>query len=134
MFLQVVSILTMALLVVAVIKIIHSFMFRKKLSVINPDYLSSEIAKHQKMKHQILLIFENGYWEIKEEEHSKEWSMGGGTQNFVDLDTDIDNKRFKQFMGEPLKRDKEGHHDLRIIKEIELKESTHIDEILKLKI
>ena len=134
MFLQILSIFTVVLLVLAVLKIMHSFIFRKKVSVVKPDFLTSEISKHQRMKNQVLLIFEDGYWEIKEEEHSKEWSMAGGTQSFVDLDTDIDNKRYHQFMGNRLERDKEGHHSLRIVKEIELNSSTHIDEILNMKI
>ncbi|MCB0279798.1 MAG: hypothetical protein KDD94_09865, partial [Calditrichaeota bacterium] len=92
MLLQILSIITLALLAIAIIKIVHSFIFRKKVSPVKTDFLSSEISKHQHLKNQVLLIFEDGYWEIKEEQHSKEWSMSGGSQSFVDLDTDINDK------------------------------------------
>jgi len=113
--------------------VLKSVFFKKKVHLVAPDVFRDETSKAKKYDNQILVVFNNGYWEIKEEVVTKEWSADTGSQTFVDFDTDIDDDRYQSFMNDALERDQEGEHPLKIVKELELKNDFDADEYLKLK-
>jgi hypothetical protein len=128
------SLFTLAILVIAVIKIMFSFIIKKKITIINEDQFRDEINKLKHFENQVLFLFENGYWEIKEATVSKEWSQNLGTQTIIDIDPDIDTRRYKKMMGEPLQKDEYGDHGIKILKEIDLSKDHDPEHLLALKI
>lgn len=134
MTLQIISVITMLILVIAVIRIMLSFMIKKKISIKNEEQFKKEIDELKHFENQVLFLFANGYWEIKEAVVSKEWSAQGGTQTIIDIDSDIDARRYKKLMGEALEKDEYGEHGIKIIKEIDLSKDHDPEHLLALKI
>ena len=131
--LQIFTFVCMAFITFAILKIAKSFLFKKKVELAQPDQFISEINIAKNEENQILVVFNDGYWEIKEETVTKEWSAEAGSQTFVDFDLDIDDKRYKSFMDKQLSRDEEGEHSLKVVKELELETTLDAETILHLK-
>jgi hypothetical protein len=134
MILQIATFVILAIFVFAIIKVFSSFIFKKKIELVKHDIFEKELNEALAMENQVLVVFENGYWEIKEETTTTEWSATVGTVTTIDFDTDINDKRYKKFMGKSLVRDHEGEHELQIIKEFELNDSVSKEELLAFKI
>ena len=133
MAIQVFTIVVIAFFAFAILKVLTSFLFKKKISLARPEEFISEINAAKNKENQILVVYDKGYWEIKEETVSKEWSAEGGTQTFVDFDVDIDDTRYYSFMNKTLVRDEEGEHKVKVLKEIELSKATDAETFLKMK-
>ncbi len=133
MTLQFFTILCLAFLIVAILMVIKSFVFKKKIQIVNPEQFIYETNEAKNSKNKILVVFNNGYWEIKEEVVSKEWSAEAGAQTFVDFDLEINDSRYKQLMNSDLNRDKFGEHSLKVIKEVELFNTFIPEDALRLK-
>jgi hypothetical protein len=127
-------ILAIGLLIFGFLKIVTSFLFRKKVELIRPDLLIEEVNAAKKMANQILVIYEGGYWEIKQEEHSKEWTANAGSQSFVNLNTSITDKRYKLLMNKELERDQEGEQHIKVLKEIDIVSTTNVEELSHIKV
>ena len=126
---QTILIAIIAIFFIAIFRVIYGLIFSKKVKLIDTKRLEYEIEEAKSKKHQILLIFEDGYWEIKEEVHSQEWSANTGTQSYIDFDSDINDKRYLEMTGKSLNRDKEGEHSLKIVKEIEIDQNIDITKL-----
>jgi hypothetical protein len=131
--LQIFTFVCLAFIMFAIIKIVKSFLFKKKVELAKPDQFIHEINEAKNEENQILVVFNDGYWEIKEETVTKEWSAETGSQTFVDFDLNIDDKRYKSFMDKALDRNEEGEHSLSVIKELELESSLDAETVLHLK-
>ena len=119
--------------VLAVLKIIISLIFKKKVGPVNREMLKNELADLKNPSEQIFVLYEEGYWEFKEESHSKEWHPSAGTMNFVDFDTNVDEKRYKKMMNKPISKDEEGIQSINVLMEIELSKYSNLDELLDIK-
>lgn len=131
--LQVFTFVCLAFIIFAILKITKSFLFKKKVELAMPDQFVDEMNVAKNENNQILVVFNDGYWEIKEETVTKEWSAEVGTQTFVDFDLDINDKRYKSFMDKELSRNEEGEHFLTVVKELELESSLDVESVLHMK-
>lgn len=131
--LEIFTIICIVFLLVAILAVLKSFIFKKKLKVVHPDKFVSEINSAKNEDNKILVVFNDGYWEVKEEVVTKEWSAEAGTQTFIDFDQNIDDSRYEDFMGKNLERDQFGEHPLRVVKELELDSNTNAEAVLQLK-
>lgn len=121
------------LVIFAIFLAIKPLVFKKRLTVMRSDQFVYEFNGEKIKKNRILLIFENGYWEIKEEIRRKEWSPNGSME-IIDFDSNINDKRYKEFTGEFPLRDKEGRCALKLVKEIELHPLLNPDELQNVRI
>lgn len=132
--LEIISFVTLAILVLAVLKIMYAFIIKKPITIVHHDKFREEINHLKHYENQVLFLYDNGYWEIKEAVVSKEWSASLGTQTIIDIDSDIDSRRYKQMMGKSVKRDGYGGYDVKVLKEIDLSKDHDPEHLLSLKI
>jgi hypothetical protein len=127
---QTILIAIIVIFFISILRVIYGLMFSKKVKPIDAKRLEYEVGEAKIKKHQIFILFQDGYWEIKEEVHSQEWSANGGTQNYIDFDLEINDNRYFEMMGKNLIRDKEGEHSLKIVKEIEITKDLDIEKLV----
>lgn len=114
------TVLISAILCFIILQMLYTKVISKPVAIVDHERFIIEVNERKRHKHQVLVVFSNGYWEIKEEHRSDEWSAERGSETYIDLDTDIDDVRYFKAMGEPLARDESGKFDLKIRKEIDL--------------
>jgi hypothetical protein len=108
------------ILLFILIQMLYKKLLSKPVQIRDHERFIIEVNRCKNLPYQVLVVYSNGYWEIKEESRSEEWSADRGVETYIDLETEIDDFRYFSIMGEALLRNDLGEHGISIRKEIDL--------------